>query len=321
MYLVKAPKHRLDDFYDGLLEGRHNNEKNDYLRSRLIHIKPLLIEAEKKYIGYRKKLYDLEESHIIDLPVGVQLDNAMKSYVDTNEMDKVYTEFFVGSPEVEKVGRVVYDSIISSADYNICPYCSDRKVMTLDHYLPKSKFALFAVTPLNLLPSCSDCNKVKLNKFDPNQEDMLIHPYFEDLSTENWLKCDVVEKKWPITFKYGVRDDIKNLILKARLEAQFSTLKLNLLYADNATREFMHRITSIIKEYKSNPSKNAFYFFDDNKTSYGDINQNSWQTKMFEALMNSTWFSKEALPCLEDNYNEHKRKEEYEKAQNKLLSQ
>src|SRR5262245_19880217 len=60
-------------------------------------------------------------------------------------------------------GRRIYDKIFTSAPNDKCPLCGHRNVKTLDHYLPKALFPALTVTPINLIPACSDCNKAKLS--------------------------------------------------------------------------------------------------------------------------------------------------------------
>ena len=94
------------------------------------------------------------------------------------EMEKVYTQRMakVGAP-----GREIYDEIFSAPPGGRCPLCVQRSVTTLDHHLPKALFPALAVTPLNLVPACSDCNKAKLGASPDTARDAPLHPYYDDL--------------------------------------------------------------------------------------------------------------------------------------------
>ncbi|WP_404274725.1 HNH endonuclease [Exiguobacterium undae] len=304
MNRLSKPEYSLEDFFEEMLLGRHNNEKNSFLITRLLSVQPLLVIKEKAYenLAGKKELHTTEAHDTIFIPFHVKLDSLIPRTVIIAEMEKVYKSFFVDKPDSIKIGRKVYDSILQNTEYNLCPYCSHREVKTVDHYLPKSKFISFAVTPLNLLPCCSDCNKAKLDDYNPFEEKMLIHPYFDDLSSVDWLDCNVKECTWPITFSFEVSEDIADSVIKSRLKYQFKLLGLDKLYADNATREFRKRVKSLVKEYDSDKSNEALDFLDDNYESYYYDNANSWQTKMFKALKSSIWFRKEALPKLKKFY-------------------
>lgn len=301
---MNSPETSLEEFFDDLLQGRHDNTKNLMMITRLKAIKNDLITAEMHYqeLGDNNLLHTIKEIDEIVIPVDAHLDKDVPRLVSDREMEKVYTNFFVDKPNSKKIGRRIYERILANAYYNLCPYCSQREVKTLDHYLPKSKFITYTITPVNLLPSCSDCNKLKLDNYTPSESKMIIHPYFEDLSHEKWLGCNVVENIWPITFSYSISNDVEDSILHSRLKYHFELFELSELYADNASREFNNRLKSLIKEYDSDPGKKALEFLKDNLESYEAENQNSWQTKMFDALINSKWFLEEALPRLSINY-------------------
>ncbi|MGM0867349.1 MAG: HNH endonuclease [Bacillota bacterium] len=303
MYLLDIPEYKIEDFFTLMLKGRHNNLKNQFLKSRLLSIKEILKEAQDEYIllGRDKLLYEHEVKKSINLPDDKVIEG-ISQVVSAEEMEKVYSNFMVDKPDSEKIGRKVYDSILSNTYYNLCPYCSHREVKTVDHFLPKSHFALYAVTPVNLLPSCSDCNKDKLDDYNLEEGKMLIHPYFDDIRSVDWLQCSVDKGVWPITFSFEVSDQISDTVLRSRIEHQFDLLNLGRLYADNSTREFNKRVKAMVKEYNSKPEEKALVFIKENIETYSYDNPNSWQTKMFESLEKSDWFLDEALPNLENFY-------------------
>ncbi|EPF10543.1 hypothetical protein ICA_03054 [Bacillus cereus BAG1O-3] len=304
MYLLKLPEYKIEDFYKEMLNGRHNNVKNKFLNTRLLTIQPLLQEAQDNYkkLGEEQSLHTIQENTTINIPSDVELDQSIPRTVDVKEMEKVYSNFLVDKPDSNKIGRRVYDSILSNTYYNLCPYCSQREVKTVDHYLPKTQFSSFAITPYNLLPCCSDCNKDKLDSYILQEEKMIIHPYFDDISRQSWLRCTVVENTWPITFSFFVSDTVFDATLRSRIKYHFQLFNLSKLYADNATREFNSRVKLLVKEYNSNPEGKALDYINDNLESYKEVKLNSWQTKMFEALKSSNWFIETALPQLQAYY-------------------
>jgi 5-methylcytosine-specific restriction endonuclease McrA len=304
MYLLDSPSYKIEDFFDELLNGRHNNKKNNFLKTRLLAIKSPLIDTQNDYqrLGRDKLLHSLSVQETINIPTAIKLKEGIPRTISVSEMEKVYNNYLVDDPESDKIGRKVYNSILANTYHNLCPYCSHREVKTVDHYFPKSKFASYAITPINLLPCCSDCNKDKLDDYNLQEEKMFIHPYFDDLRNHDWLECIVVRETWPITFSYSVSSDIGDVILKSRIRFQFKKLNLSKLYSDNAAREFNKRVKSLINEYNSNPSNQGLDFLNENIDSYNYENKNSWQSKMFEALRNSEWFITTALPELENYY-------------------
>lgn len=304
MYSLEQTSFLIKNFYDEMLEGRHDNSQNNYLKTRLESIKPILIDEEMNYKQYADKgnLHQIPKKESISIPTGTRLHKTIPELVTSKDMKKVYSNYFVGKKDSTNKGREVYDAIMANTYFNLCPYCSHRDVKTVDHYLPKSTYISFSIIPANLLPCCSDCNKDKGDDIQSTKDRMLIHPYFDKVDHLDWLKCKVVEQEWPITFKYRISDDIEDYILKSRMDNQFNLLNLDILYADNATREFNKRVKILVNEYNSNPENKALHLIERNIETYKSENQNSWQTKMYEALKESEWFQNEALPNLEEEY-------------------
>ena len=114
-----------------------------------------------------------------------QIENVSKE-----EMIKVYTGRMV--PKDSK-GRHIYDRIKSIPVNGQCPLCGIGTVNTIDHYLPKTYFPIFSVTPNNLVPVCDWCQGKKAEYSPSNESDQLLHPYFDDLDDEIWLVAEVVE--------------------------------------------------------------------------------------------------------------------------------
>lgn len=80
--------------------------------------------------------------------------------------------------------------LLKDMDVNVCPYCNRIYTVTLtekghrsrpqfDHYMSKSKYPYFAISLLNLIPSCGLCNQAKSDK-----EDQILYPYFEEMGTD-----------------------------------------------------------------------------------------------------------------------------------------
>lgn len=84
-------------------------------------------------------------------------------------------------------------NLCEELDINVCPYCNriytftvvnSKKEITrpeLDHYFPRSRFPLFAISFYNLIPSCKVCNS-NIKKNDYLNIDDYLHPYINSLS-------------------------------------------------------------------------------------------------------------------------------------------
>ena len=76
--------------------------------------------------------------------------------------------------------------LIDAIGLNTCPYCNRNYIYTitkgkvnhqLDHFYPKHKYPLFAVSLYNLIPSCAMCNSAGAKGIKDPLEHALISPY------------------------------------------------------------------------------------------------------------------------------------------------
>jgi 5-methylcytosine-specific restriction endonuclease McrA len=170
--------------------------------------------------------------------------------IGKNEMKKVYDYRMVRSI---MPGYKYYSQIKLSAKYGKCPLCSVRIVDTLDHYLPKSKYPIYAVTPINLIPSCTPCNKGKQIDYPKNSKEQTLHPYFDDVENDSWIKAKVLKTN-PISFEYFL-DCPSNWskILEDRVHNHFISYNINELFSSHANEEFIGSKKQFIKLYNMSP--------------------------------------------------------------------
>lgn len=89
-----------------------------------------------------------------------------------------------------------------------CPICDCSfaySQVTLDHILPKSKFPFLSITPINLVPTCYNCNMRK-NDGIPSK---VLNPYFHGFSPFDYLTIIIkvnVEKPFESTIDINFAD-------------------------------------------------------------------------------------------------------------------
>lgn len=90
-------------------------------------------------------------------------------------------------------------SIIKDMDVKVCPYCNCQYTPTvdkenkhirpqLDHYKCKSKYPYYAVTLMNLVPSCPSCNQRK-----KDEEKEVLYPYSDEMGTDFFFRTKMKE--------------------------------------------------------------------------------------------------------------------------------
>lgn len=89
-----------------------------------------------------------------------------------------------------KPARDYYDALLLSSGER-CPFCGDiGHTKNLDHFLPKAHFPEFSIMPLNLVPSCRDCNMGEKGQvFATISDEQAIHPYVDKdiFHQEQWV--------------------------------------------------------------------------------------------------------------------------------------
>jgi 5-methylcytosine-specific restriction endonuclease McrA len=179
-------------------------------------------------------------------------------------------------------GRAIYDRIKISV--SICPLCGQRSVSTLDHHLPKSLFPSLAVTPLNLVPSCYDCNRAKLASRPATADEETLHPYFDDIGTEKWLFA-VVLGTAPLAVRFEVRQPRAwTRLLMARVEAHMRQFRLAKLYASQAAVELANIRQRLEGLYARAGVKAVRLHLGEESASRLACYRNSWQAALYEAL-------------------------------------
>lgn len=207
--------------------------------------------------------------------------------VTGEEMSKIYTQRMAkaGAP-----GRDIYDELLAAPAYGRCPLCGHRLVSTLDHHLPKAHYPALSVTPLNLVPSCADCNKAKIDCVPLTGADETLHPYFDDIEDDPWLYATVV-KGAPAAVKFFVEPpDEWDHILASRVRRHFRILGLSALYASQASEELLSIRHYLSGLFDKSGIDEVWAHLIDRAASAEAARLNSWQTAAYKAFAASDWF-------------------------------
>lgn len=275
MIKLEKPQFQQENILDDCTENMQSGEGTS--KERILSSKS---EICKKSQEYDKLAEDGKLSTVT--PQGVIAGGATKE-----DMIKLYNNKFARKGEK---GRLYYDKIKLLAPHERCPFCGQRRVQTLDHILPKSKFPLYAVTPFNLVPACSDCNHDKSEDVFTSREEETIHPYYDDFTDATWIKAKLVEEE-PITFEfYVVCPELWDEIKFKRAKKHFEKYKLNNLYKSHACEEFDGCFYRIKKLYKRGGKKLAIEHLEESIEEREYIRLNTWQAAMYRAIIESKWF-------------------------------
>lgn len=219
--------------------------------------------------------------------------------VTSKEMSDLYDEQMA---DPKGAARYIYD-LIKSYSYR-CPLCGHQKATTLDHYLPKSKFPAFAVNPINLVPSCRDCNTHKSTSSATTEGEQTFHPYFDDFSSDQWLFAKLKASMPPVIEFYAARPLGWTLERGERVETHLTKFKLHALFSANAAEELLNIACRLESLHAALGASGVRLHLAEEANSRYVARKNSWQTAMYQALEESVWFCEEGCLLLreqEDN--------------------
>jgi hypothetical protein len=247
------------------------------LKTRLANVTQVVVDAANEYdtAAEHTRLHEIAP----EIMVGGTVTRA--------EMEAVYTQRMakIGAP-----GRPIYDAIFTSAPQGKCPLCGQRVVTTLDHHLPKAQYPALVVTPLNLVPSCSDCNKAKLAFLPTDSSEEMLHPYYDNIEEDNWLAAEVVHVQPPVVRFFVNAPAHWGSVLKARVEKHFHILGLGKLYSLEAADELLnirHQLRDLHATGGSNLIRTEMRR---RAESCERARRNGWRTALYHALADSHWF-------------------------------
>lgn len=282
MKKIKKPENNIVSILDNCTAKMNSPRKE-----RIEQVKDIIIKGTIKYdeLASVGQLYTISEH-----------DN-VGSIATKSDMEALYEQKFVPKDEPN---REFYDKIKLLAPNGKCPYCQQNIANNLDHFLPKSKYVTFSVTPYNLVPSCSECNTDKSASTFTNYLEQPFHPYYDDFDDCIWLKAKLIENEEISFYFYADPPETVEVSKAKRIRKSFSKegFGLNDIYKVHAAEVYQacfHRIKILFdKGGKDLAVIRLLEYIEDEQS----ITINSWKAAMYQAMINSDWYWNVYLPNL-----------------------
>lgn len=206
--------------------------------------------------------------------------------ISKDEMVKLYDRKFVIHPEVR---AKYYDKILANAKSGKCPICGIGQASTLDHYLAKTLYPTYSVTPDNLIPACKDCNTNKGNIPVDSKHDAPLHPYFDDVDNIVWLCAAIVSKNDILVAQYYVNPEIEkaDVGLYARLCAHLKLYKLKHAYSVQAATEISENTALWQTVYRRSGENGLLQYLSECLCSCEMVQKNTWKTALLRGLLDA----------------------------------
>lgn len=250
-------------------------------------------EFKKRLVGVREEIISASiafeeaiQKDLVHTISPVEKLEGTAGIVTKDEMMSIYKNRFADS---NANARPLYNELISVTSR--CPLCGHRDVSTLDHYLPKAQFISLSVTPSNLVPACGECNFDKSEERPDKPYERLIHPYFDNLdSDEIWLLAKVLPTK-PATLEFSVDPPISwPVSLRRRLIFHFETMKLGKLYRLQACTVIAGKRVKLRNCEKRGSTESVRQELQEEAESWEAVNRNCWQAATYRALALNEWY-------------------------------
>lgn len=317
MKKIEEPNFKVSDVCDLIIshasERNDKNIKNLFNQANPIQWKEQIEFYENTYYERRNQLYNMEEMEEIG---GIKV----------KQMKNVYTY----SMNSRREFRAKLYSLVPER----CPICDkvwgyDDK--NLDHILPQSLFPQFAITPYNLVPTCSTCNDRKNDDYGEEESTGVFNPYFHEVSLPEYMNCDINvsngvlevnvflkpfddceiqdENKYK-RLKYWF-EELYNLDQLYRVSIRTNILKIIDEFARSDIQEDKISEDFLLKYFQKNYSKYRRYNFSD-----GIVSDEFLIYIMYSSLANKS--TKELLTLIKETIISRKAELTYAKAENEF---
>lgn len=169
-----------------------------------------------------------------------------------------------------------------------CQNCTINKINSFDHILPKEEFSEFSVNPLNLFPSCSECNSYKGIYWKSEGVPYFLNLYLDILPNLQYLFVEVDLTKTIPKIRFYL-DDINGIdaSLYAILKTHYHRLHLFDRFSDSIDDVVTPLVNSIKVSIKKLDYSVIKTFVienqEKNQLSYGF---NHWEAILTLALIN-----------------------------------
>ena len=248
-------------------------------RKRLQSALASLQAAEGSYHAY------IARGDFVGFPETLPLAAEDGQVVTGEEVSALYDSAMVRK---RGVARTSYDALKVHAPSGICPYCGQLPVATLDHYLPRGRRKVLAVSARNLVPACRDCNSEKLEYLPVVNDQAVFHPYYDQIQDVDWLeaKFDYVT---PLVARFRVAAPA-GWPLAARAVKHMEVFKLARLYTTQAAVELVNVKGVMTRRLQAGGRNSLAAHIQEQYDSFRAVSRNSWRAALYGAMINDHHF-------------------------------
>ncbi len=234
--------------------------------------------------------------------VSSKVDNRYKEYEDNTSSLEM-----IGLISWEKENAKALRNLVNSRTYfstlkrkirqlsknGKCMYCDFSEHDPLDHYLPKNPYPEFSIFSLNLIPSCSRCNRLKHDEIFINGKRVYLNPYFDAIDEKQYVVCDIYFKGSNLPTPEFSIESYKGDTLAEIFLTHFEKLSLKERYENEANELITNwvsraaQIKNISGDFNTNMKNLIRVDLNADKTRFGI---NNWRYAVEKAMIESDKF-------------------------------
>lgn len=273
--------------------------KHVHMKAIFLSSKAYLIPMESQYrqLGKSGKLFKFQKTGNLNENIFI---------VPGLNKSNLRSLYFGNLRNPKKPARLIYDKLLASSNGR-CPFCGDiGDPKNIDHFLPIAHYPQLSVLPLNLVPSCRDCNMgSKGDDYAIEARDQILNPYLDDdcFYSQQWVFASYINHRVddpinPGAIVYTAAPPIKwNLVDAQRAIKHFSTFDLARRYSSKAGDHLSDVVSQRNDFYEKNknlmPAAKLEEEFIDTFLKpiiTGPLFENHWRKIMYKCLSQSRAF-------------------------------
>lgn len=159
--------------------------------------------------------------HIETCPDTMRKESFCNKEIRMREIYSKLCEVYKSVASSQKNNVSIRVRMVNDLGLTVCPYCNREYIncrrgtvsgAQLDHFYCKSKYPIFAVSLYNLIPSCSNCNRIK-----SDGSEKLASPFDSSIEWDNDIKFSYSPLDYSVTIEVDnplIENNIKELGLR-----------------------------------------------------------------------------------------------------------
>lgn len=259
------------EFYDEITQKKHQKTRN-----LLENLRPNVLS---RYEEYAKKAPEIQNL-------------APTNYAEGNTQAAAGRKAFLDAYQVPTAPlnqlRILIKESQEIYGRSICAYCGINNPAQTEHYLPESLYPEFSVCCYNLIPSCGECNNIKLVKLFEGSQRIFIHFYYDRIVKETqWLFANIriIENTPHAEFSLKKPRDISDDSFEL-ISRHYSSLRLTDRYSAKTAEIFSEMMGLVSPESAQDDLIRTLKSMGKNYAREHGINY--WKAVLYEAVANST---------------------------------